>query len=160
MGRFKSGTGDWTQYRKLSPAIEVDFHYSDYGPREIEYWDAMENVKQEALEALQRAYRIGLGYVIFTHGCSTSRLGKTTARSVVRGLVRSREATPYVLRRDSIQHESVFVAAIRSNPAVPPPEPRCPNCGSERADSSYRPAGYFKCESCRKRFDWFSQEAY
>jgi hypothetical protein len=52
-------------------------------------------------------------YIMFVHGRSTSRQGKTTARSVVRKFMRSSEATPYIERRCSIQHETVFVARIK-----------------------------------------------
>lgn len=110
---FKKGSGDWVQYRKLPKSTEVDFHHSDYGPRNIPYGEAMNNVWEQAFEALTRAYQQGLRYVIFTHGASTSRPGKTTARSQIRNLMRSRAATPYIRRSECIQHKIVFVAAIR-----------------------------------------------
>jgi hypothetical protein len=110
---FKKGYGNWTQYRNLQPSIEVDFHYSQRERREIPYWEAMQHVRNVALEALKEAYREGVKYVIFTHGSSTSHLGTTTARSQVRGLMRSKDATPYIRRSECIQHETVFVAAIR-----------------------------------------------
>jgi hypothetical protein len=110
---FKEGLGEWAQYRQLQPLREVDFHYEGRGRRTIPYWDAMANIRQETYTALERAYNEGIRYVLFTHGSSTSRLGKTTARSQVRGVMRSREATPFIQRSQCIQHESVFVAAIR-----------------------------------------------
>ena len=110
---FKEGSGDWTQYRRLPSAIEIDFHDSEYGRGEVPYWVAMNQVYDRAFEALKCAYEDGIRYVIFTHGASMSRPGKTTARSEVRALMRSKEATPFVCRRDCIQHNSVFVAAIR-----------------------------------------------
>jgi hypothetical protein len=73
----------------------------------------MDEVHSEALNALKLAQENGAKYIIFTHAWSTSRLGKTTARSVVRSLMRSPEATPYIVRRDCVQHDTVFVAAIR-----------------------------------------------
>ena len=111
---FKKETGDWTRYRQLAPNVEIDFHYLDQGRREIPYWEAMDKVSAETLAALKDAYERGIPYVIFTHGRSTSRLGKTTARSQVRNVMRSSDATPYVIRSSCIQHDSVFVAAIRS----------------------------------------------
>jgi hypothetical protein len=111
---FKTGTGDWTQYRRRDGVTEVDFHRSEFGPRDIPYWEAMVAVRQETLTALKSAYERGDKWVLFRHGSSTSRLGKQTARSEVRGLMRSKEATPYICRRECIQHETVFVAAIRS----------------------------------------------
>jgi len=73
----------------------------------------MAAVYSDALEALKNAQLNKLDYVVFTHGWSTSRPGTITSRSHVRKLMRSREATPYIIRRNCIQHHSVFVAAIR-----------------------------------------------
>jgi hypothetical protein len=111
---FKTGTGDWTQFRRRDGVTEVDFHRSEFGPPEGAYWEVMMAVRQEALTALKTAYERGDKWVLFRHGWSTSRLGKQTARSEVRGLMRSKAATPYICRRECIQHVSVFVAAIRS----------------------------------------------
>ncbi|MFA5780501.1 MAG: hypothetical protein WC947_10245 [Elusimicrobiota bacterium] len=113
---FKEGTGDWIKYRKLKDSTELDLHYSEFGRRDIPYWEAMAQVYTDILEFLKDAYQKGLRYVIFTHGSSTSRQGKTTARSQVRRLMRSRDATPYIIRNKCIQHESVFVAAVRPKP--------------------------------------------
>ncbi len=110
---FKYGSGSWTEYRQLPDATEVDFHDSEIGPRSGSYDEAMYQVRDRALEALKDAQQAGIKYVIFTHGWSTSRLGKRTARSEVRGLMRRTEATPYIIRRECTQHTSVFVAAIR-----------------------------------------------
>jgi hypothetical protein len=112
---FKKESGNWTKYRQLPNHCEVDFHRSEYGGRTIPYSEAMEEVATDALKALENAYQTRLSFVIFTHGSSTSRPGKTTARSQVRKLMRSSDATPYIIRRDCIQHESVFVAAIKQN---------------------------------------------
>src|SRR5262249_39802350 len=115
---FKKGSGNWTQYRQLPNSFEVDFHDAEHRPRRIPYWEAMDNVWGEAFEALERAYHQGVRYVIFTHGSSTSRPGRTTARSQIRKLMRSRHATPYIRRSECIQHETVFVAAIRPKPSA------------------------------------------
>ena len=114
MAAFKKETGDWKRYRRLGPQLEIDFHHED-GRREIPYEDAMASVLVEAMDALKTASKQGLSYVLLTHGCSTSRPGNTTARSQVRSLMRSPDATPYIIRSQCIQHESVFVAAIRQN---------------------------------------------
>jgi hypothetical protein len=119
---LKKGTGNWTQFRNLPNVIEVDFHDAEYGRRTIPYESAMYNVWCRALTALKEAYQAGRNYVLFTHGSSTSRLGKTTARSQVRQLMRSPEATPYIRRSACIQHDTVFVAAIRPNPDAVPTE--------------------------------------
>jgi len=155
---MKQGRGDWRQYRDSleGPVIEVDFHRSDCGPREIPYEQAMSEVESDTLDALKRAFEMGLAHVIFSHGHSTSGPGRTTARSVVRGLMRGACATPYIVRRDCIQHYSVFVASIRPNPDAIAPKLTCPHCGS--ADTKTRPgafAGYFKCRGCDHRFNWF-----
>lgn len=110
---FKIEKGDWTRFRALPDLDQVDFHLSERGPREIPYDEAMGEVHDAALRALRAAQARGRKYVLFTHGHSTSRPGTTTARSVVRGLMRSGEATPHIVRRECIQHEAVFVAAIR-----------------------------------------------
>ena len=120
----------------------------------------MEAVREKALDALEKAYRAGLAYVIFRHGSSTSRLGTTTARSQVRGLMRSKDATPFIIRSQCTQHYSVFVAVIRPNPdVVPLPDlPHCPECGSSRIEirSFVEGTGWFKCErkGCRRLFNW------
>ena len=106
-------TGDWTRYRNLPGKVgEVDFHYGRREPG-TDYRDAMAGVRETALEALAEAQQRGCQWLLLTHGASTSRPGQTTARSEIRGLMRSKEATPYVVKAQSIQHRSVFVAAIR-----------------------------------------------
>ena len=113
MATFKKESGNWTQYRQLPRVTEVDFHYSEYGPRQIPYWEAMDAVREQTIEALQSAQQEGHRYVIFRHGFSTSRPGETTARSQVRSVMRNKIATPYIIRAECIQHNAVFVAAIR-----------------------------------------------
>lgn len=110
---FKNESGDWTRYRRLPNLMEVDFHDSERGRRHVPYYEAMDHVWIRALDAIKTAHEQGQQYVLFTHGWSTSRPGKTTARSQVRSLMRSRDATPYIIRKESVQHDSVFVAAIR-----------------------------------------------
>ena len=116
---FQEGFGDWRKYKDLKPQEVVDFRhadrgrYADRGPRERPYDDDMAEVQEKALKALQEAQEEGMRTVLFTHGRSTSRPGEITARSQVRGLMRSKEATPYIIKKDCIQHESVFVAFIR-----------------------------------------------
>jgi hypothetical protein len=53
---------------------------------------------------LQKAQKKGRPYIMFVHGSSTSRPGKTTARSVVRQFMRSPDATPLIERNGCIQH--------------------------------------------------------
>ncbi len=110
---FQKGKGDWTEYKKLPDSEEVDFHWSEYGHREKAYWEVMQDVQDKTFDALEDAQARKIQYVIFTHGYSTSGPFKTTARSVVRGIMRSKGATPYIIRKRCIQHHAVFVAAIR-----------------------------------------------
>ena len=108
---FLRSNGNWTEFRNLPDVHEVDFHWANECPHD--YWDSMSKVKCVALESIRNAHEDGnVKYVLFTHGYSTSRRGKTTARSQVRGLMRSKGATPYIDRKRCIQHYSVFVAVL------------------------------------------------
>lgn len=104
---FKQGCGNWTQYRKLPGLVEVDFHYAELGQPEVPYWETMGDIRVTALEALKRAFEEGTRFVLFRHGWSTSRPGNTTARSQVRGLMRSPDATPYIVRKQCIQRKKL-----------------------------------------------------
>ncbi len=86
---------NWVEYRQLPGVYEVDFHYCDFGPREVPYGEAMANVKEMTLKALKEARADPLiQYVLFRHGSSTSGPFRETARSVVRRVMRSKESTP------------------------------------------------------------------
>src|SRR6056297_2347014 len=111
---FKKEWGDWTKYRELKPLI-VDFHFEEDETDWIPYYERMDEARRRSLIAIMEAYEKGIPWVLFTHGWSTSRIGKTTSRSVVRGLMRSKDATPFIVRKNCIQHDSVFLAAIRPN---------------------------------------------
>lgn len=108
---FRPGGGSWTDYRGLPNLTEVDFHWS--GRMSGSYWENMQEVYETALDAIRSAQDGGISYVMLRHGSSTSGPGKTTSRSVIRGLMRSPEATPFIVRSRCIQHPTVFVAAIR-----------------------------------------------
>lgn len=112
---FTKDYRNWIEFRQLPGIVEVDFHWSGCIP-EGDYYDNMEAVKCTTLRVLAEAQNSGKEYVLFTHGHSTSRRGNTTSRSVVRSVMRSKEATPYIIRKDSIQHYSVFIAKIRPKP--------------------------------------------
>lgn len=109
---FRHGNGGWEQFRGLPDADLVDFHR---GRREFgeSFPSVMAKVREEALEGLRTAQKNGRSYVLFTHGKSTSGPFKMSARSVIRRLMRSPEATPFVIRKECIQFDSAFVAAIR-----------------------------------------------
>jgi hypothetical protein len=113
---FQSGSGDWTRYRSqlnLSKCDEVDLHFGRRD-RGLSYWEAMAGVTDVVDASLHEARRKGRPYIMFIHGWSTSGIGKTTARSQVRSFMRSKAATPLIDRSGCIQHESVFVAKLRS----------------------------------------------
>ncbi len=112
MTTFKHFRGNWIELRSYNPR-EIDLHF---GEREagVNYWDVMAEVEELVRQSIAKAQDDGVEYVLFRHGCSTS-LGwqQTTARSVVRGFMRSPEATPFIIRKECWQHESVFLARIR-----------------------------------------------
>ncbi|PUA19500.1 hypothetical protein [Glaciimonas sp. PCH181] len=111
--KFKYGIRNWVEYRELLPdLVEVDFHWSEEKITRL-YHENMQEVWDVALDSLITAQAAGKKYIMFTHGGSTSGLGKTTSRSQVRKLMRSKEATPYIIRRECIEQSTVFVAAIR-----------------------------------------------
>jgi hypothetical protein len=113
MTMFKQGTGPWTQYRsKLTDEIDLHFGKRD---RSTPYDEVMAEIITIVERSLIEAQRDGRCYVMFIHGWSTSRPGQTTARSQVRGFMRSKQATQLIERRECIQHETVFVAKIRPN---------------------------------------------
>jgi len=112
---MKREQGNWVHYRErfgLSKEDEVDLHL---GPRDrrVRYDEVMGDVERLVKERLRDAQQNGRPYLMFIHGWSTSRPGQATARSIVRGFMRSREATPFIVKAHSIQHETVFVAKIR-----------------------------------------------
>ena len=107
---FKHYHGDWTDLRECNPR-EVDFHFGD--GMNVDYRESMDENKNQVCNALKSAQRDGAPYVLFRHGWSTSRRGKTTARSVVRGIMRDKEATPFIIRSNCFRHDSVFLACIK-----------------------------------------------
>lgn len=117
---FRRSAINWTEFRKLPGVVEVDFHFADDGPSQLAYHESMDRVRDTTLDALSHFHADpSKQYVLFTHGHSTSRLGKTTSRSVVRGVMRSKAATPYIDRKRCIQHYSVFLAALRGRQPLP-----------------------------------------
>lgn len=112
MTTFKQDGGNWVRFRDFDKLMEVDFHWAEE-KSSSSYWENMDAVWNRALSALKKAQVEGVQYVLFTHGHSTSHMGKITSRSQVRKLMRSPIATPYLLRNQCIQHSSVFLAAVR-----------------------------------------------
>ena len=99
---------------KLGGIREIDeYHYDTREWSELDFYGRMHAIATNALQNLKQAYEDGISHVMFRHGHSTSRLGATSARSMIRGVIRDKAATPYILRSKCIQHNSVFIAAIR-----------------------------------------------
>ena len=114
--KFQSGRGPWEQYRSqlnLSKSDEINLHFGKRDPSLMSYQEAMAGVTDLVVAGLEQARRKGRSYVMFIHGSSTSRRGKTTARSQVRGFMRSKDATPLIDRSGCIQHVTVFVAKLK-----------------------------------------------
>src|SRR5688500_605818 len=110
---FKVGTGNWMQYRALANSIEVYLHSIPRERKDVPYAEAMKQVSSAVLDALRSAQHNGRKYVLFTHMISKPGRWKTTTRSRVRKVMRSRRVTPFIIRKDCIQHDSVFVAAVK-----------------------------------------------
>jgi len=114
--KFTVGRGPWTQYRSqlsLSDSDEVNLHFGKRDPSLMSFKEAMAGVTALVVASLEQARRLRRPYVMFIHGRSTSRRGKTTARSQVRNFMRSKDATPLIDRSGCIQHETVFVAKLK-----------------------------------------------
>jgi hypothetical protein len=115
---------NWSEFRKLPNLKEVDFHWATSDGASFEHWRAMSEVGRVTLRALQEAQRAGASYLLLLHGCADADGDThTTARSVIRGLMRGKTATPYIIRSQCIQHHSCFVAAIRPLKRATPPPP-------------------------------------
>ena len=113
---MKREGGNWISYRErygLLAADEIDLHF---GPSDgnLSYYEMMADVEQLVRDSLRKAQRNGRPYLMFIHGHSTSGPGQTTTRSVVRGFMRSKEATPLIVKAQCIQHYTVFIAKIKN----------------------------------------------
>jgi hypothetical protein len=114
--KFQIGRGPWRQYRSqfsLSASDEINLHFGKRDPSSMSFQEAMAGVTDIVEAALEEARRKRRPYVMFIHGSSTSRRGKTTARSQVRNFMRSKYATPLIERSGCIQHETAFVAKLK-----------------------------------------------
>jgi hypothetical protein len=108
---FIKEEGDWQGYKNLPDMMEVDLHFGRGEPGS--FMDNMGEVSELVKRALRDAQECGFQFIMFRHGHSTSRPGQTTARSFVRGIMRSKESTPFIIKSRSVQHDSVFIAAVR-----------------------------------------------
>lgn len=133
---FKFETRNWVEYRALPGIMEVDFHFASHESLGA-FNENMRDGRERTLAALANAQRNGKSYVLFTHGHSTSGPGRMSIRSVVHGVMRSKDATPFIVRSACIQHPSVFVAAIR-----PAPQPTGVSMSMDVYDCEGRPDHY------------------
>ncbi|KIF83289.1 hypothetical protein [Noviherbaspirillum autotrophicum] len=113
--KFRFEHRNWIEYRALPGLVEVDYHFAPHDSFGA-FHENVRHGRERTLAALANAQRAGARYVLFTHGRSTSGPGRTSMRSVVRGVMRSKEATPFIVRADCIQHPFVFLAAIHPLP--------------------------------------------
>src|ERR1700689_830696 len=114
--KFQLGRGPWRQYRAqlgLSEAAEIDLPFGKRARPRMTFREARAGVTGLGAGSLEAARRKGRPYVMFIHGSSTSRRGKTTARSQVRNFMRSKHATPLIDRSGCIQHGTVFIAKLK-----------------------------------------------
>jgi hypothetical protein len=114
--RFQRGFGDWRRHRSefgLTELDEIDLHFGKRDRTQMSYAEAMAGVLELVIAKLRDAQLNGRSHVMIIHGKSTSRRGKTTARSQVRNFMRSKHATPLIDRKGCIQHDTVFVAKLR-----------------------------------------------
>lgn len=114
--RFQRGYGAWRQYRSqfgLTELDEIDLHFGKRDRTRLSFAEAMAEVVDLVKARLEQARLNGRSHVMIIHGRSTSRRGKTTARSQVRNFMRSKHATPLIDRKGCIQHDTVFVAKLR-----------------------------------------------
>jgi hypothetical protein len=108
---FKKLEGDWA--KSTGPGVmQIDLHFGR--GKSGQFWNNMANVDDIVIEALKEAQDKGFQYVLFTHGYSTSGPAKTTSRSIVRAIMRSKQSTPLIVKSKSLQHHSVFVAAVKA----------------------------------------------
>src|SRR5262245_252762 len=104
--------GDWTALRAefdLTSEDELDLHLGRRDPH-VPFENVMADVETRTKKKLIEAQKNNRPYVMIVHGSSTSRPGRTSARSVVRKFMRSKDATPLIERSRCIQHETVFLA--------------------------------------------------
>ena len=89
---------------------EVDSDRPAYCMFDDDVMADVENRVRQSLKAAQEARRPD---VMFIHGVVNLAVRQTTARRAARGFIRSKPATPLVVRADCIQHKTVFIAKIR-----------------------------------------------
>jgi hypothetical protein len=114
--KFRVGIGPWRQYRtqfSLCKSDEIDLHFGKRDPSSMSFEEAMVGVTDLVVTGLKEAQRKRRPYVMFIHGSSTSRRGKTSSRSQVRNFMRSKDATPLIERGGCIEHDTVFIAKLK-----------------------------------------------
>ena len=99
---------------RTPPARVVDLRHpniahGDVTAPELDY-------ETEILEALASAQDDGVSYLLLHHGCAQRRRGETTARALLRALMRGPITWPYLRHADCRQYADAFLAAIRPPP--------------------------------------------
>lgn len=115
--RFSKVTGAWVELRAPNQA-ELDLHLKpevqgEHGSRHQSFEQNMQDAYDLTLQALKDAVEESQDSLLVVHGKSTSGIGRRSSRSVVRALMRSKEATPYIVRTKSLEHETAFLACLR-----------------------------------------------
>jgi len=101
----------WRDLSQLtSPPIEVDYRGDTNKPDGLAYWQRMDQTFKAALEILKQAHKGGNTYVMFRRGLSTLRRSADYAPITIRKLMRSKEATRYIIQKNRIQQPSVFLS--------------------------------------------------
>ncbi len=106
---FIKADGDWEFLKYLGKIYYVDF----YLPEGKTFYEKMEQSHRIVINSLKYAQEEGYDYVLFNHGDSRSGPVLGSPKSAVRSIMKSKEAIPYIIKKKSIQHESVFLAAIK-----------------------------------------------
>jgi hypothetical protein len=109
---FRKDEKNWVEYRHLPKLTELDFHDWYKDPYQ-QYWEFLQVMEKAVWDAIKNAQENGNEWLLVTHGSSTSRPGKTTARSITRKVMNNKKATPFIVRKQCIQQETVFLAKIR-----------------------------------------------
>lgn len=101
--------GDWTILKDMGKMDYVELNELGSG----NYYEKMARAHKLVMQALKDAQAKGADYVMFNYGCPTPGSFFMTPKSMVMSIVKSKEAAPYINKKSSIRHSTVFVAAIK-----------------------------------------------
>jgi hypothetical protein len=109
---IRKPTYKYLDLSRRSDVLHVDFHWAGSAPG-VSHAKKVRDCYGESLSALQSAHERGLAWVVFMQGSSTSGRSKDSCRSVIRELLQSPAATPYVDRARCFSNSSITAVAIR-----------------------------------------------